>query len=163
MDQRTCRSYSLPCFSFPALVDGVNGDVVGGDGLQALHDGGGGRRRDLQVHFFPSITRNVLQPVVGHPTRRRHPRDFHGPLGLVRHCQLFTSSRGWKTKNKTGLSQNHVGSKRGITNMNKDLNGLFLTFKPFSSIILTSAEYLYLNISDTAWCTTWHIINITPR
>lgn len=94
MDQRTCRSYSLPCFSFPALVDGVNGEVVSGFGLQALHDGGSGRARDPEGHFFPSVCRHILQPVVGHFARRRRPCDFHGSLGLVRHGQLFTGSRG---------------------------------------------------------------------
>lgn len=94
MDQRTCRSYSLPCFSFPALVDGVNGDVVSGDGLQALHDGGGDGSRDLKGHFFASTTGNILQTVVDHLAWRRRPRDFHASLGLVRHGQLFTSSGG---------------------------------------------------------------------
>lgn len=86
MDQRTCLSYSLPCFSFPALVDGVNGDVVCGPGLQALHDGGSGgsgRGRDLHGHFFASGAWHILQSVVEHPARRRGPRDFHGSLGLI--------------------------------------------------------------------------------
>lgn len=92
MHQRTCRSYSLPCFSFPALVDGVDGDVVGGHGLQALDDGG--RPGDLQGHFPSSVTGDVLQPVVTHSARRRHPRHLHGVLGLIRHGQLLLSCRG---------------------------------------------------------------------
>ena len=83
MDQRTCRSYSLPCFSFPALVDGVNGDVVSGHGLQALHDGRGDASGDLEDDFFASGNGSVLQTVVGHLAWRRRPRDFHGALGLV--------------------------------------------------------------------------------
>lgn len=94
MDQRTCRSYSLPCFSFPALVDGVDGDVVFGYGLQALHDGGSDRPGDFQGHLFASATWDILQPVVDHLSRRWHPCDFHSPLGLVRHGQCFSSSRG---------------------------------------------------------------------
>lgn len=94
MDQRTCRSYSLPCFSFPALVDGVDGDVVRGPGLQALHDGGRGCPGDLQGHFFSSRTGNILHPVVAHPAGGRRPRDLHGVLGLIRHHQLFVSSGG---------------------------------------------------------------------
>lgn len=94
MDQRTCGSYSLPCFSFPAPVDGEQGDGVGGGGLQAPHEGGGGRPGDLQSHFFPSAHGGVLQPVVGHAARRRRPRDPHGPLRLVRHRQLLPGNRG---------------------------------------------------------------------
>ena len=86
MDQRTCRSYSLPCFSFPELVDGVNGDVVSGHGLQALHDDGIGRGDGFEEHFFPSITGDVFQPVVGHGARRRHPCDSHAGFSLFRHC-----------------------------------------------------------------------------
>lgn len=93
MDQRTCRSYSLPCFSFPALVDGVNGDAVLGQGLQALHDGGRARAGDLQRHLFASAARGVLQAVVDHLTRRWRPPDLHGSLGLVRHGQSLPSSR----------------------------------------------------------------------
>lgn len=85
MDQRTCRSYSLPCFSFPELVDGVNGDVVSGHGLQAFQNGGSGHGRDFEDHFFPSITGDVFQPVVAHRARRRHPRDSHGVFSLFRH------------------------------------------------------------------------------
>lgn len=98
MDQRTCRSYSLPCFSFPALVDGVNSDVVGGHGLQALHDGAGGCCWDLEGHFFPSAAGNVLQTVVGDSARRRSPCHFHGPLRLIRHDQCFTSGRCCKQR-----------------------------------------------------------------
>lgn len=94
MDQRTCRSYSLPCFSFPVPVDGVNGEVVSGFGLQALHDCGSGRARDPEDHFFSSVCGNILQPVVGHLARRRRPCDFHGMLGLVRHDQYFSGIIG---------------------------------------------------------------------
>lgn len=94
MDQRTCRSYSLPCFSFPALVDGVNGDAVLGQGLQTLHDGGRGRAGDLQGHLSASAAWDILQAVVDHFAWRRRPRDFHGALRLIRHGQLFTGSRG---------------------------------------------------------------------
>lgn len=83
MDQRTCRSYSLPCFSFPALVDGQNGDIVCGRGLQILHDGRSGLCRDFLDHFFASIVGNVLQPVVEQVARRWRPRDSHGFLCLV--------------------------------------------------------------------------------
>lgn len=81
MDQRTCRSYSLPCFSFPALVDWVNSDVVSGFGLQALH--GSGYSWDLQGHFFPSSTGNVFQPVVAHLAWCWRPCGFHGMLSLI--------------------------------------------------------------------------------
>lgn len=94
MDQRTCRSYSLPCFSFPALVDGVNGDAVLGQRLQTLHDGGRGRARDLQSHLSASTAWDILQTVVDHFAWRRRPRDFHGSLRLIGHGQSFTSSRG---------------------------------------------------------------------
>lgn len=94
MDQRTCRSYSLPCFSFPALVDGVDSDVVRGHWLQAPHDGGSGRLRDLEDHFFPPAAGNILQPIMADPARRRHPCYFHGLLGLVGHDQPFMSGGG---------------------------------------------------------------------
>lgn len=83
MDQRTCRSYSLPCFSFPVFVDGFHGDVVGGDRLQALHDGRGGTSRNLEGHFLPPTTGDIFQSVMAHPTRRWCPCDLHGLFSLV--------------------------------------------------------------------------------
>lgn len=94
MDQRTCRSYSLPCFSFPALVDGVNGDVVRCQGVQTFHDGGSGRAGDLQGHLSASTAWDILQTVVDHIARCWCPPDFHGSLSLIRHSQSFTSSGG---------------------------------------------------------------------
>lgn len=94
MDQRTCCSYSLPCFSFPVLVDGFDGDVVSGDGLQAPHDSRGGHARDPEGHFPPSSAGNILQPVVAHPAWRWRPCDFHGVFCLLRNDQLFMSRQG---------------------------------------------------------------------
>lgn len=94
MGQRTCGSYSLPCFAFPALVDGVDGDVVGGGGLQAPHEGGGARPGDLEYRFLASADGEVLEPVVEQLARRRRPGDPHGPLRLVFHRQLFAGGGG---------------------------------------------------------------------
>lgn len=98
MDQRTCRSYSLPCFSFPALVDGVNSDVVSGHWQQALHDGGGNCPRDPEDHIFAPCDGGVLQPVVSHLAWGGLPCDLHGALGLIRHDQSFTAWRGYEKK-----------------------------------------------------------------
>lgn len=93
MDQRTCGSYSLPCLSFPVFVEGLDRDAVGGDGLQALDDGGGHRPWDLQDHFFASSCGDVPQAVVEHLSWSGGPGDLHGALCLMGHGQLFVCSR----------------------------------------------------------------------
>lgn len=95
IDQRTCGSYSLPCFSFSAPVRRGHGDVVGGHGLQPLQDGAGGVAGHLERHLTPAgDLRGVRQAVVEDPPRRRQPRHPHGALRLVRHRQLLGRSGG---------------------------------------------------------------------
>ena len=94
-DQRTCCSYSLPCFSFPVAVHGVDLDVVGGHGLEPLHHRGAQRPRDLQGHLAaPQPLGDVPQPVVGHLPRSGGPRHAHGALCLLRHHQRLACRRG---------------------------------------------------------------------
>lgn len=109
VDQRTCRSYSLPCFSFSRLIHRVDGDVVGGERSQPLQPRGG--PRDLQGHFPPSAAWDVSQAVVADSARRCRPRHFHAAAGLIWHCQSLESRRGWGPR-KEELSVNFVLENR---------------------------------------------------
>lgn len=96
--QRTCGSYSLPCFSFSALVNGMHVDVVGGEGLKFPQHGRGRAGGNFHGHFFSSGPRDVRELVVLHGARSGSPRRPHGSLGFVGHGQGLRGRRRCKTR-----------------------------------------------------------------